>query len=246
MPELELLVTCEHGGHLVPAEYRHLFPPAAQATLASHRGFDAGALAVARALSARLGAPLIASETTRLLVDLNRSLRHPRLLSEYSRALAAADRSRLVAEHYTPYRFAVEQAVRAALGRGSLLLHVSSHSFTPSLDGVVRDADVGLLYDPRRALEAHWARRWQRALQRELTDWKIRRNYPYRGVSDGLTTHLRSIFPASRYAGIELEVNQRHVAAHDWPQRVARIAASLESELGSEPDSRSGIALDSD
>ena len=40
----------------------------------------------------------------------------------------------------------------------------------------------------------------------------MRRNDPYRGASDGLTTRLRARFPAGRYRGIELEVNQRLLA----------------------------------
>ncbi len=33
-------------------------------------------------------------------------------------------------------------------------------------------------------------------------------NYPYRGASDGLTTHLRKRFHVNEYLGIELEINQ--------------------------------------
>jgi predicted N-formylglutamate amidohydrolase len=227
LAELELLVTCEHGGNAVPQQYLALFPDSARQALESHRGFDAGALTVARALSEAVGAPLLYSETTRLLVDLNRSPRHPRLYSEYTRTLGAADKSKLLAAHYTPYRSAVERAVEGAAARGTFLLHVSSHSFTPSLGGAERNADVGLLFDPGRAPEARWARLWQDALAAELPGWRIRRNYPYRGTSDGLTTHLRRRTPDVSYAGIELEVNQRRVPEADWQEHVAGIAASL-------------------
>ena len=36
----------------------------------------------------------------------------------------------------------------------------------------------------------------------------MRRNYPYRGSSDGLTTTLRGLFADPDYLGIEIEVNQ--------------------------------------
>src|SRR5436305_13375521 len=39
----ELLITCEHGGNAVPERYRGAFAGAARA-LASHRGYDPGAL----------------------------------------------------------------------------------------------------------------------------------------------------------------------------------------------------------
>ena len=38
----------------------------------------------------------------------------------------------------------------------------------------------------------------------------MRRNYPYAGKGDGLTSYLRRRFPPGAYVGIELEVNQRH------------------------------------
>jgi hypothetical protein len=36
----------------------------------------------------------------------------------------------------------------------------------------------------------------------------VRRNYPYAGKGDGLTSYLRLCFPCGAYVGIELEVNQ--------------------------------------
>jgi len=36
---------------------------------------------------------------------------------------------------------------------------------------------------------------------------RVRRNYPYRGAADGLTTHLRRQL-GPRYLGVELEINQ--------------------------------------
>jgi hypothetical protein len=41
----------------------------------------------------------------------------------------------------------------------------------------------------------------------------VRRNYPYAGKGDGLTSHLRRRFPPRAYVGIELEINQRIVFA---------------------------------
>jgi hypothetical protein len=37
----------------------------------------------------------------------------------------------------------------------------------------------------------------------------VRRNYPYRGVSDCLVTTLRRQFAGERYLGLEIEVNQK-------------------------------------
>ena len=67
-----LLVSCEHGGNRVPKAYAPLFAGAAD-VLATHRGFDIGALEVARAFGRRLGVTPFTATTTRLVVDLNRS-----------------------------------------------------------------------------------------------------------------------------------------------------------------------------
>ncbi|HVS10859.1 MAG TPA: N-formylglutamate amidohydrolase [Planctomycetota bacterium] len=204
---LELLLTCEHGGHSVPARWRPLFR-GQRRLLASHRGWDIGALRVARALARRLDVPLVASTTTRLLVDLNRSLGHRKLLSELTRGLPREERARLIERHWRPHRAEVERRCERSIAAGRRVLHVAVHSFTPVLDGQVREVDVGLLYDPARALERRIGRAMQRELARALPKLRVRRNQPYHGTSDGLTTHLRRRFDAGAYAGIELELNQ--------------------------------------
>lgn len=92
------------------------------------------------------------------------------------------------------------------------MFHLSVHSFTPTLDGQTRNADAGLLYDPGRPRERECCTAWQRAMRTADPRLRVRRNYPYRGVSDGLTTHLRRVFPPEDYLGIELELNQAIVA----------------------------------
>ncbi len=185
---------------------------------------------MARDLSAGLEAPLVFSTTTRLLADLNRSRGHPRLFSEVTRDLPRAERERILAQYYLPYRREVEDWVAS---KRQPVVHVSSHSFTPVLDGEVREADVGLLYDPRRDRERVLARLWKSAILELQPELRVRFNYPYAGRADGLTTALRSRFPDARYAGIELEINQRHPLAGGSPWRRLRqtLAAALESAL---------------
>lgn len=223
-PRDAFLITCEHGGNRIPASCRALFR-GQQALLASHRGFDAGALTMARTLAAAFDAPLVASSVSRLVVDLNRSLRHPRLFSEAMRTAPAALRINVLAEHYTPYRTQVEDLVRQLATRGRRVVHVSSHSFTPVLDGRVRSADVGLLYDPARQGELDLGARWKAALAATAPDLRVRRNYPYAGRDDGMTSHLRRLFPPTTYVGIELELNQRFVLAGGRPWATLRADA---------------------
>jgi predicted N-formylglutamate amidohydrolase len=99
------------------------------------------------------------------------------------------------------------------VSRGRRVIHISSHSFTPELDGKVRRADVGLLYHPGRHGEAELCARWKASLAALAPELVVRRNYPYAGKGDGLTSHLRLRFPPGAYVGVELEINQGIVFA---------------------------------
>jgi predicted N-formylglutamate amidohydrolase len=206
------IITCEHGGNRVPTPYRRLFR-GQRALLDSHRGYDPGSLVMANALAGAFAAPLVASTVSRLLIDLNRSIGHPQLFSAVTRAAPAHTRAQIVEQHYRPYRRQVECFVRQAVLRGHRVIHISSHSFTAVLDGKVRDTDVGLLYHPGRRGEAEVCARWKETLAALAPELRVRRNYPYAGKGDGLTSHLRVRFAQSDYVGVELEVNQGIVFA---------------------------------
>ena len=212
-----LLFTCEHGGNRIPAPYRSLFH-GYDAILNTHRGFDAGALLMARTLARSFRAPLVSSTISRLLIDLNRSLGHRAIFSPATRGATAAQRAQIVSRHYLPYRRRVEDLVGQFAAADRRVVHVSAHSFTPELDGKVRVADVGLLYDPRRDSEARLCAAWQKLLAQEAPQLRVRRNYPYAGKGDGLTSHLRRRFPDAAYLGIELEINQKivHAGGRRW------------------------------
>jgi predicted N-formylglutamate amidohydrolase len=205
-------ITCEHGGNRIPEPYRHLFR-GQRALLDSHRGHDPGSLVMAKALASAFAAPLVASTVSRLLIDLNRSIGHPQLFSAMTRAAPAQTRAQIIEQHYRPYHIEVERLVGQAVARGHRVIHISSHSFTAELDGRVRGADVGLLYHPGRRGEAEVCARWKETLAALAPELRVRRNYPYAGRGDGLTSHLRVCFAQCDYVGIELEVNQGIVFA---------------------------------
>lgn len=202
-----VLITCEHGGNIVPPAYRGVFR-GHQGLLDSHRGVDFGSLRIAEQLAGQLQAPLVYNRVTRLLIDLNRSAGHPARFSSLSRALPADARRALVTDVWQPYRDAVDRHIETLLRTHPRVLHLSSHTFTAELDGLERNADVGLLYDPARPWESSVCMAWQQHLRRLAPELRVRRNYPYRGRADGLTRDLRQRFPDTRYAGIELEVSQ--------------------------------------
>jgi predicted N-formylglutamate amidohydrolase len=229
-----MIVTCEHGGNRVPRRYERMFS-GWERRLATHRGFDFGALRMAGEIAAHFRAPLVASTVTRLLVDLNRSVGHRHMHSPPSRRASREERERMVRDHYLPYRTRVEDLVATAVERGQRAIHVSSHSFTPRLHGEVRRADVGLLYDPARPGERRLGALWKGAFERGAPQIRVRRNYPYAGKQDGLTSHLRRRHPPESYVGVELEINQAIVVgpAARWTRLRATVVESLGSVMAS-------------
>jgi predicted N-formylglutamate amidohydrolase len=227
-----LLITCEHGGNRVPVRYQPLFA-GCRALLDSHRGYDPGALSMARQLAQHFRAPLVYATVSRLLVDLNRSIGHRALYSDATRGLSRAEHAQILARHYVPYRSEVEALVAQAIAAGQRVVHVSSHSFAPMLAGCVRNADIGLLYDPARHGERALCAEWGRVLGSAIAPLRVRRNYPYQGRNDGLTLRLRRQHPASRYVGVELEINQKHMTAqHCFPAGMRRaVVESLQHAL---------------
>ena len=200
------IVTCEHAGHEIPPAYASCFV-GAEEVLHSHRGWDPGSLGVGLRLSTRLSAPLLATTTSRLLVEANRSPHAPDLFSQYTRGLTDAERDRILRHHYLPHRRGVEGLINALIQAGERVLHLAVHSFTDVLDGVVRDVDLGLLFDPSRQSERLLCESWASSLQRAC-QFRVAFNRPYLGTDDGLTTALRTRFADGCYTGIEIEVRQ--------------------------------------
>lgn len=228
-----LLVTCEHAGNRVPRAYAGLFR-GKQRLLTSHRGWDPGALDLAATIARRLAAPLLISETTRLLVDLNRSVTNRAVFSDVTRRLDAASKQRILEQYYDPHRERVSRSVAGHVTRGRRVVHLAVHTFTPVRGGNVRRADIGLLYDPARSTETALCAGWRLRLRARQARLRIRSNYPYRGVADGLTTALRRRFSPSLYVGIELEVNQKHFrgARRNWLELKGVIVETLGAAIG--------------
>lgn len=227
-----LVLTCEHAVDHVPQGLpANLLPASRRGT---HWAFDLGALAVGRALARLLHAPLVAGKISRLLIDLNRSPHHPKVLSPFARKLPVQAQQRLLQRYHHAHWEAVARAFESAARGGRPIFHVAVHSFTPLWIGddgtrVRRTADVGLLYDSARPGERAWATRWLTALAEVAPTLRVRRNYPYLGRADGLATATRKRWGDDRYLGFELELNQSLLAR---PLVVARtVATSLRALL---------------
>jgi predicted N-formylglutamate amidohydrolase len=198
------IITCEHAGAKIPKEWRGRISIPDE-ILQSHEGIDIGAGHLAKILAKKLDLPLFYYDNTRLLIELNRSLHHHKLFSRFSNGLSKGEKEIIIRTLYQPYREGVREFIRRSISAGIPVVHLSIHSFTPILNGEVRNTDIGLLYDPQSEGEKEFCLLWQKKLE---SDFRVRRNYPYLGIADGFVTALRKEFGKIMYNGIELEVNQ--------------------------------------
>ena len=201
----ELLLTCEHAGNNIPAKFQHYFTGADE-VLNSHRGWDPGAAELAECISERVQVSLISYPISRLLIEPNRSERHPKLFSEFTKNLSEEDKTDLLNNYYRPHRKMVTDEIYKKISEHKRVLHVGVHTFTPDLNGRLREFDIGLLYDPSRIPERSLAEEWKRNISPRF---RVRMNQPYKGKADGLITALRKLFSEEVYLGIELEVNHK-------------------------------------
>ena len=207
---MKLMLTCEHASNRLPAAFKKAVPAD---VLKTHRAYDIGALLVFSKL-VRFAKPEFCCEGkfSRLFVDLNRTITNKSAFSEYYEALEASDKAAAekakaqATAYWKEYRECVEKFV--ASNKSTEIVHLGIHSFTPVLNGKVRNTDIGILYDPARPQERAYANVIKDEIKRLYPDMKVRFNYPYKGTSDGLTSTLRKKF-GQRYVGIEIEINQK-------------------------------------
>ena len=203
-----IIITCEHAGNYIPNGYLQYFENADHA-LQSHEGWDPGTWSIASFISKELDAPLFGCRFSRLLIEVNRSIGHPQLFSRYTSQMKNQEKQQLISEFYLPYRTQVENKIGESQ---KPVLHISIHSFTPILDRVERDVDIGLLFDPERKLELAFCQDYRLAISAVPPPYRIQFNKPYLGIDDGFTTYLRTKFEDKDYAGIEIEINQKLIS----------------------------------
>ncbi len=187
----ELILVCEHASNFIPSTFGNLGLD--EAALTSHIAWDIGALAVARDLSARLDAPLIAASISRLIYDCNRPPEAPTAIPECSevypipgnRGLTGAQKQSRIEQVYVPFHDVLCRTIDERFRAGRPTILVTIHSFTPVFHGRRRLVEVGFLHDRDSRLAD--ALLWSCA---EEEDFVVRRNEPY-GPADGVTHTLK-------------------------------------------------------
>lgn len=217
MPKRQFLFLCEHASSSLPGWARPFFPKKAKEILESHKGWDAGAPDLARRLARGLKGPLHCGTHSRLLLDLNRSVHSKNLWSYWSKKMPEVLKQKSLSEFYVPYREHASRNLARLVSRGPVGIF-AVHSFVPVLNGKTRSTDVGLLFHHASDKERLLAESLRFYLSRQLPDWKIHFNLPYRGFTDCFLNDLSEQYQANLdVVGLFLEFNQRRLGT--LPQR---------------------------
>ncbi len=233
---MKLMLTCEHASNKLPAAFKKFVPADVQKTHRAYD--IGALQVFRKLVKFAKPEFSCEGKFSRLFADLNRSITNKAVFSEYYGELEArgkavkcstssAEKMRAQAiAYWKEYREKIEKFVASSLSspkrtatkqkhaagkkgaEDAAIIHLGIHSFTPVLNGMVRNADIGILYDPARPLERKFAQVIKAEILRLYPKMRVRFNYPYKGSSDGLTTALRKKF-GPRYVGIEIEMNQK-------------------------------------
>jgi predicted N-formylglutamate amidohydrolase len=225
VPSAPLVLSCEHASVRLPSPYSW---PAEDAWLVgTHWSYDLGARALTLELSQELRASAVLSRFTRLLIDPNRALDQPDLFRSsaegkailLNHGLSDAERARRIDLYYRPFHAALDQA----LARCEAPLLLSIHSFTPNYEGVVRDVEIGVLFNEQ---ETH-ARALYEHLARDFAG--VRENEPWSGKG-GLIYSAESHAARFRRVALELEVRQDRLEDASYRARLVPVLARFVRE----------------
>jgi predicted N-formylglutamate amidohydrolase len=225
------LIACDHATNRVPEEVRGGSLGLCEAEMGRHIAYDPGAAGLALMLGARLGAPVILSNFSRLVIDPNRGEDDPTLIMRLydgtiipaNRHVDAAETARRIALLYAPYHAAY---ARLAARRPDTVI-VAIHSFTRALRGrPPRPWHIGVLY-------SHLDDRLSRALLRHLRaegDLCVGDNEPYAGHLPGDAIDRHALQAGRHNTLIEL---RQDLIGDDAAQArwAARLAPLLEAAL---------------
>lgn len=216
------LITCDHATNTVPPELGGTLG-LSDGDMARHIAYDVGAAGVARALGAALGAPVVLSEFSRLVIDPNRGEDDPTLLMKLydgsvipaNRHADAAEKARRIEAYHRPYHRALE----GLAARREDVAIVSVHSFTRQLRGrPTRPWHVGVLH----AWDARLSDPLIALLQAE-PDLVVGRNEPYPGhlPGDAIDRHALKHGRLNTLLEIRNDLIETEAAQLHWGDRLA-------------------------
>lgn len=226
-----VVVICDHARNTVPAEYADLGLPPDQ--FRRHIAYDIGAEAIAEQVGAALGAPVVLSKFSRLLIDINRGEDDPTLVMRLSdgaiipgnRNVDELEVARRLERFWRPYHSAVAQTISRCRASGVTPVILSLHSMTNCFKGTQRPWPISVLWDGGdHRLAGQLLEKF-----RAEPDLLVGDNEPYHGALEGdtLWKHARG----NGLAGAIIEYRQDLVADAAgqayWAERTVAVMRSI-------------------
>ena len=218
-----LLIACDHAENTIPKSLNGLGLSAEH--LRRHIAYDIGAKQVSLLLSKRFDAPLLLSEYSRLVIDLNRHLDDPTLIVEESDGISVPGNMNLTDEmvkqrketFFHSYHEQYQKMVGTLVSRCSRPVILSVHSFTPAMNGVHRPWEMGVLWDRNEG----FARRVIERLA-TVTGFWIGENEPYPATDpEGYAQVAYGHEPGVDFA--LLEIRQDLISSQQGQQKISRL-----------------------
>jgi predicted N-formylglutamate amidohydrolase len=229
------IVVADHAGARIPRRLGNLGLPAAE--LERHIAWDIGVLGVARRVAAAIGAPLVAQNYSRLVIDCNRDPRVATSIPHISETreipgnmnLSSTEIAARRAEIFDPYHCRIRERIDERLATGRLPILVAQHTMTDVYKGVRRDMHAAILYNRDR----RFAGVVLEILRREA-DLIIADNEPY-FVSDATDYTIPHHAEARSLPYVEIEIRQDLVGDDagqvEWAARISRALTDAEREF---------------
>jgi len=226
------LITADHASNGVPPDVNGGSLGLSDQDMDRHIAWDPGSAGVSIGLGELLGAPVIMSNFSRLVIDPNRGEDDPTLLMKiYDGTIIPANRhadeeeiERRLNAYYRPYHGAIARMA----GRRDDTIYVAIHSFTRQLRGrEPRPWHIGILYgnDTRFALPLLRRLRAEPGLC-------VGENEPYGGHLDGDSVDKHAIQPQRVNVLVEIRNDLIRTDAQQW-EWAQRLAPILEEVLDS-------------
>ena len=226
----DTIVLCDHAMNRVPAASGDLGLPTH--AFGRHIAYDIGALAMATRLARRLGAHLVHTTFTRLLIDPNRGPDDPTLVMKLSdgqivpgnRNADDAEVARRLAAFHAPYHDAISALIDRMLAAGTVPAIVSIHSYTYAWKGVARPWHAAVLWDNDPRLNEPAI-----AGLRALEGIVVGDNEPYDGAlaNDTMWRHATTRGLAQTLIEVRQDLVATDATATRWGDTLADVLAPL-------------------
>lgn len=220
------VIVCEHASKYIPAVYKNLGLGIKARN--SHIAWDPGALEIARIISSKLDAPLVASCVSRLVYDCNRPPAVKSAVSERSEIYDIKGNMNLSKDQlderavscYFPFRNALSECLGSHSRRVGNTVLVTIHTFTPIYLGRSRSLKIGILHDSDNRM----ADGMLNALA-SSTNMKVERNQPY-GPRDGVTHTLKEHGTKRGIANVMIEVRNDLTKTADQQAEIGELLSN--------------------